>query len=425
MANKFIGLSGGVARRTSYNWSDSVGFSFTDEYIGPRPALQEIFDGAGACGFTDATFEEYSEGDAIWILKLTYLGHPNQQDQLVRLQVEELDTKWLVQSRIANSPLWRHPKYEPLLHCKVAFGRRRWELRLDVNVEDASATIEWRPAVDNVDNVPSFTSSERYPYSGVLQQAIDGWRSARNSQLTEIFSEIILNRPEAAVSIIQRSLDSEANVVDLTKEFNVREHLVSRAPVRYTDGGDVILPDPNVPNQQYLYSVVPVSSTNPETGLPNINPETKKPFTENELADLAQKFANELLARRETYEWDRGTIVNDRVIGSRGGLGVFYGGIRQAWTTAQIRWLIQFQLNQRRNALRNSPTRCRDLDGVLLDIKTGLGNAFPSSLWIRKIPEMRQSGRGKIEVRDEWDEKLPWEIDPEIYPRFGGPSDTT
>ena len=417
MANRFIGLPNGVAWRIEYNWTEESGFTFTDVYRGPKAVLQEIFDSSNACGFSDASFTEYSEGDAIWELKLTYVGHPNQIGQAVRPQVEELTTHWLIQSRIANAPLWRHPQYEPLLHCKVTLGRAIW--RYEPDPDDEEGRYRWRPAGTDAPNAPTYVSSEQFPYSGVLQTAINSWRQARQTQLTTFFSEVVLNRPTAAANEIRRSIKAVPNVVDLTQEFDVNRHLSASEQITFEQEG--LLPDPTVADVEYRYRLLPVSAHDAKGELLT-NPITNKPFTQDELIALAQRFANEMLARRETYEWDRGTIVNDRVIGSRGGLGIQFGGIRQVWSSAQVAYVIREQLRIRRAAQTVSPVRCRDLDGVLEDMATNLPRAFPDTRWVRRIPDMRQSGRGKIEVRDEWEEKKQWEIDPEIYPNYTGRS---
>ena len=389
--DSYRGSATGIQRRVEVNYDETRGFSFIDEYIGPRPTIEDRIQEAERCGFASATVEEMSPGSGLWRARLTYIGREDRRDAVVRPLIEEQTSHWLLQSRYERLPLWRHPYYEPLTECSVSLGRAVWEIE-----NEGEDNETWTP-VDLPPPDRTIETNEQFPYAEMVRLAVNAWKSGISGQLGQLFSNVMLQVPAINEIIIAGNIP---NRVNLTEQFDIAKHLVTQ--IRETTTDDV--------TQRYRYQLLPVSST------------SARNLTANRLQILAQNFAEELLANRDTAEWDRGTIANDRVVATTAGLNLNLKGVNQIWTSPQIAAVITAQRERRALERQRSPIVCRDIDGTMEDIKFELDNSKRNSIWLRRRPHVRQTGRGRLEVRDEWEEKRRWEFNRNLFPDYLSPT---
>ena len=386
------------------SWSSNSGLSTTIEHVGTYQRLVAISTSARSCGYRQASLERVGDGKKIWRLRLTYVGRNPETISGGKAQIELHTSHWLTNNRLETLPLWKHPKYEPLLFCEVYIRAKRWQLvrPTDPNI-DLSDAVEVRYTPVNITTPTglSYPGTIRfdatYPYTSVLQMGAEAWRSTIRSQLDRNFETLLLNRPLATGELQIQS--DQIGFVNLTDNFNVEKHLVCRLP--QTPGSEDL----------DYYNLLPQKSTL----APNMTP--------TQLASLAQDFANNILARRDTQQWNRMVVSNDKVVSEEGGTFEDFKGADQVWSSTQIANEITRQiqirdLNRRRSG---SPIVCLNPDygwGKIVNVV--LSPSLINRYWIKRYPTIKQVGQGRIQIHIEWESKLFPEIHPSINSIYRG-----
>lgn len=439
----YYGPEDGIERRIEERWNENTGFQVVDEFFGARPKLENVRDEAIRCGFTDATLSQISPGSALWTLKLNYRGRGSPFSQLFQPQIEEQSTHWLIQGRYEKLPLWRHPIYSPLISCEVQVGPRIAEeiskkipgtsyrytrppgdeedilivtppvqpmVRasegvdlgdLENPVELNSYYISANDRVVGISGSIPFETDIRFPYSRILQIAAQAWRQAIEAQLGNAISQIFTNLRDVAGARLALQIDGTPARVNLTEQFDVRKHLVTHTSV----------PNPEGRINYDYFSLLPHRTFSAIDG---------GEWTQDRLIVMAQAFADRILARVDTYDYSRQTIVNERIVSIRSGMNASYQGVNELWSASQIAQLIRLQMEYRRRefALEGSPSQCTQRDETMEQMIFLLEGPLSRRLFLKRPPTTRTSGRGNLEVRQEWEERFTWEVDPRINPSF-------
>lgn len=426
----------------SQDWTETTGFQTTIEITGPLPVLEQKRDDAVRCGYTESSLSQTSPGSAMWVLRLTFIGKNAPESVLFQPEPEEQSTHWTFRPNYENLDLWRHPTYAPLIACEIRFGKRVFkqtdenynnlaQLGILVRSEDGDtelpineATIDettrenigfydsngiWNwvnltPLVYegvNEDEFPedtyaSFKTSLKFPYSGLIQSSALSWRRNLERRIQESVDHIMRNLPEVAQERIKLQTSGVQSFINLTQEFDIRKHLATKLPS----------------GVYHAYSVVPVRT---------LSDPDNKIWSQEGLLDLAQSFADEILARREKYPYDRQTIVNERVVSIRSGMNANYVGVNEIWTSDHIARTIEHQIEQREALLEDRPSECQDRHKTMEEMINILHGKLQNRLWLKKAPRSRTSSRGRLEITQEWEERLPWEINGRINPPYVGP----
>ena len=390
----FYGPEGGVERPVSQRWNENTGFEFSNQHIGTYPDMLRQFYSARRCGFVDATLTPIDPGNVIWSLELNYIGRTNPESRLFRPQIEQQTSYWFIRSRQQRLPLWRHPVYEPLLNCEIEVGRQLWEPNLSDPGGTASEIISWvgRDGPPPPINL-SITANENYPYLKMVEQAALGWRGSLRSQMDAAFDEILLQFPSVTGEL---SISGAVGFPNLTEQFDITRHMVCQ--VSRNGSGFQLLPK---------YSAADPSN---------------KIWSRSYLIRLAQNYANEFLAGRTTYPYNRFVVQNDRVVSSRGGMGLSSGPYNMIWSSSKLIELIQAQALQRqRDRIRGfTPLACQEVDRTFQEI-IYLLRGQPNTFWLKHAPNTRLAGRGRIEVSESWEAMLRWELSSVTTPLYDGP----
>lgn len=431
----------------SQDWSETTGFQTTIELTGPLPVLEERRDDALRCGYTEASLSQSSPGSALWVLRLSYVGRNPPESLLFQPEPEEQSTHWTFRPNYENLDLWRHPTYAPLIECEIEVGRRTFKqvdddlnelaslgiIRVNADgtvlpVDEADITenirnrigaydengqwvwLEASPALifesenssfvgpPSPDSMPprSIITDLRFPYSGLIQTAALAWRRALESRIQSNLDNIMRNLPSIAEERIKLQTTNVESFVNLTKKFDIREHLATRI----IGGG------------YHAYSLIPKRTFSDPKG---------ETWTQERLISLAQNFADEILARRDRYPYDRQTIMNERVVSVRSGMNANYVGVNEIWVSSQIARVIQHQIEQREALLDDRPGECQDRHATMEEMIRILENQLFERVWLKRAPRTRITGRGRLEITQEWEERLPWEINERINPYYTGP----
>ena len=385
--NKFIART-----PVSLTFSEQSGGAFTDEYLGPKDELERLAQQRGLCGYSNLDLEETSPGGGLWRLRLRYIGSPSRKDAIVRPEIEEMTSHWLIQTRYDSLKLWRHPAYEPLTQCIVELGKSVWR-----GATNADGDFELEFLGTSGDAPPRILrTNERFPYADIIRLAVNAWKSGKEGQLSRVFNNILLQIPNAENQII---ISGEiSTTMNLREEFDIRKHVVTELNVRDVDTQAPV-----------FYSLLPLLSP-------------KAPaLDQNELIALAQDYADELLAGRDTAEQSRPLIVNNRVVGAESGIGTETPGVNMVWTSSQIQNAIRRQLEEREARRIGTLFACREPDATFQDIITRLSGArYKNQKWVRRETDIRQGGRGRLEIKDEWEGRFAWEINEKVFPDYEG-----
>lgn len=393
----FYGPAGGIERPVSQRWNENTGFEFSNQHIGTYPDMLRQFYSARRCGFADATLTPIDPGNVIWSLELNYIGRTSPESRLFRPQIEQQTSYWFIRSRQQRLPLWRHPVYEPLLRCSIVVGSKVYEvvLREGADLEDENPFVVRRVSEPGPGGSLVIESNESYPYLKMVEQAALGWRGALRSQLDTAFDEILLQFPAVAGEL---AASGTVGFPNLTEQFDIEKHMVCR--VEGDRGGFQLLPKHSAYDPQ------------------------NKIWSEDYLIRLAQSYADEFLAGRTTYPYNRFVIQNDRVVSSRGGMGLTNGAPNMVWRSGKLVDLIQAQMEQRqRDRIRGfTPLACQEVDRTMQEIifllRTPL---YANTYWLKHAPNTRTAGRGRIEVSESWEAMLRWELNSVTTPLYVGP----
>lgn len=397
----------GFSQLNEQRWSSSAGLTTTVEHTGTYNELVSISRAAQICGYRESSLARSGEGKKVWKLRLTYVGRNPETITGGRAQVELRTSHWLASSRLENLPLWKHPSYAALVDCQMRVGTRVLkDVSSPQNIEDGIIEYERVEEAFSGQNVPTqeeFRLNITFPYSSIVQRCAEAWRNGIGGQMDENFRRIVLSIP-VATGHLQVAVD-RAGFVNLTKPFDLRTGMVSRVQGQ---GNDWFRLEP-----LYSYSdPVNYGSSGPLFGSSGLG-----------LEELAQDFANNILARRDHQQWNRVTITNDRVVSEDGGTRADYRGIDQAYTSQQLIALIQYQIDDRTLARQRvgSPASCINIDATFEEVQYALGNELKDRLWIKRAPTIRQIGQGRLQVHAEWESRLFPEINPRINRRYTGP----
>ena len=430
----YYGEESGVERRIEERWNENTGFEITEEFFASKPTLERVRDEAVRCGYTDATLSQVSPGSAIWTLSLKYKGRDAPFSRLFQPQIEEQSTHWLIQGRYEKLPLWRSPIYSPLITCQVEIGNRQveeitkhlpprsWAYQTASGETGIRVTPPEQPQVEGTDPDQNYTfyiskndpisgvtgtrpvfTDIRFPYSRILQISAQTWRQAIEGQITNTTRDIMVNLRDAAAARAALQLDGTPRRINLTEQFDVRKHLVTHVQQ------DIVGPSPA--NSYDVFSLLPFRTfSDVEGGY----------WTQEQLIDMAQDFANSILARIDTYDYSRQTIVNERIVSIRSGMNASYQGVNKLWSAHQIAQLIRLQLEYRRRAfaLEGSPSQCTERDKTMEQVIFLLEGDLSKRLFLKRPPTTRTSGRGNLQVRQEWEERFTWEVDRRINKDF-------
>ena len=398
-----------IARDVEENYSESDGVTTTFEYVDLKPRLLALYNDARFCGFIRATLRPLKPGDVNYVLRLTYAGRNIAEARNFTPQPEQQTSHWGVSASYADLDLWRHPKFEPLIECQIGFGDLVLE-KVNPAIPDpeivawsfagpwpnlpgtiAAATVAAKNYVKNFE--ASLTTNERYPYSRMVQTAAETWRGAIQEQMQTNFRNILLRKPVEGVLQAVRDEDGD-RFVNLTEQFNVLRHMVSQKE----EGGSA-------------FAIIPWRSRLDPSG---------RVWPPERLIAMANFFAEEILAGRNTFPYDFQRIINTRIVGARHGLGLDHLGVNEVWTSAYVAEAIRVQLEQRRIERRSTPLSCLKDDYTFLNIIQLLNGPLRNRLWLKQAPSTEIVARGRIEVTTEFIERLPWQLNSFVNPLYRG-----
>ena len=52
------------------------------------------------------------------------------------------------------------------------------------------------------------------------------------------------------------------------------------------------------------------------------------------------------------------------------------------------------------------------MEDIIFRLQKGKYNDYK---WVRRESHIRQAGRGRLEIRDEWESRYPWEINEKVF----------
>lgn len=370
----------GFSQLDQQRWTITSGLSTVVEHTGTYNELVEISRRAQTCGYREASLARAGEGKKVWKLRLTYIGRDPETITGGRAQIELQSNHWLASSRLENLPLWKHPKYADLINPRVVIKERVWHQSMPSS--GSFSYIQDRQLVP--ERVINF--DVRYPYSSVLQRCAEAWRNAIGGRYDALFRDIFLKTPPITTDL---STIDTIGFINILEPFDVRRHLVTRVEEGSSYGAGYTDND--------LFSILP---------------------SDELLVDLAQDFCDNILSRRELQQYNRVVISNDWIVSEFGITGESYEGVDEIWASSDIQSLINSQIERRRERRRGSGAECIEVDATFEEVDRALSGRLKDRVWVKRMPTLRQIGQGRLQLHNEWESKLPIEVNTRVTPPY-------